>query len=370
MRTVWLVDPVIQMLASRAASNPELKALMKIVAASQANQQQLREFQNHIDELNAIIAAQNAARQKNEQNPLNRNSPQTMPAGPPHSQHNQQRTSTPSTPTPQNWGQKGWQQYPTPQSRPTNNTVNQNFARPPNQPQQQPFYNQPTPQYRPPPPPPPPKPEIKGVCMEFQTPVLNDKTRPSGDRYWLPRNSIIEVVPPKPLPPPVPGQAPAKVPLGTVIVSFLIVRSGALAPATSNETEPILDKTKDYYQPITLEIRATAKIIETLERAVLPQAEVERYMEDIFDEKERVTNLYLPYRLPRFKALNERADGEENTEGARKNEGGSRRKSMAAGTGDARGTPVPVKIEDEDEDDSLLEDYDMPDTLAPLSWTR
>lgn len=59
-------DPVIQMLATRAAADPELKALMRVVASSQASQEQLRAFQAHIDELNAIIKAreqqQSAAR--------------------------------------------------------------------------------------------------------------------------------------------------------------------------------------------------------------------------------------------------------------------------------------------------------------------
>lgn len=50
-------DPVIQMLATRAAADPELKALMRVVASSQASQEQLRAFQAHIDELNAIIKA-------------------------------------------------------------------------------------------------------------------------------------------------------------------------------------------------------------------------------------------------------------------------------------------------------------------------
>ncbi|KAJ5729552.1 uncharacterized protein N7483_004060 [Penicillium malachiteum] len=50
-------DPVIQMLATRAAADPDLKALMRVVASSQASQEQLRAFQAHIDELNAIIKA-------------------------------------------------------------------------------------------------------------------------------------------------------------------------------------------------------------------------------------------------------------------------------------------------------------------------
>ena len=48
-------DPVIQMLATRAASNQHLKSLMKIVASGVATQPQLDEFQEHINELNEII---------------------------------------------------------------------------------------------------------------------------------------------------------------------------------------------------------------------------------------------------------------------------------------------------------------------------
>ncbi|OOQ88404.1 hypothetical protein PEBR_13794 [Penicillium brasilianum] len=59
-------DPVIQMLATRAAADPELKALMRVVASSQASQEQLRAFQAHIDELNAIIKArEQQERQRN-----------------------------------------------------------------------------------------------------------------------------------------------------------------------------------------------------------------------------------------------------------------------------------------------------------------
>ncbi|KAJ5935208.1 hypothetical protein N7466_004755 [Penicillium verhagenii] len=60
-------DPVIQMLATRAAADPELKALMRVVASSQASQEQLRAFQAHIDELNAIIKAREP-QEKRQQN--------------------------------------------------------------------------------------------------------------------------------------------------------------------------------------------------------------------------------------------------------------------------------------------------------------
>lgn len=60
-------DPVIQMLATRAASNPELKALMRVVASSKATQEQLRTFQAHIDELNAIIRSREEQQRRQQQ---------------------------------------------------------------------------------------------------------------------------------------------------------------------------------------------------------------------------------------------------------------------------------------------------------------
>lgn len=57
-------DPVIQMLATRAAADPELKALMRVVASSQASQEQLRAFQAHIDELNAVIKSREQQEQR------------------------------------------------------------------------------------------------------------------------------------------------------------------------------------------------------------------------------------------------------------------------------------------------------------------
>ncbi|KAI8937680.1 hypothetical protein NX059_005381 [Plenodomus lindquistii] len=53
-------DPVIHMLAARAGTDPELKAVMKIVAAGQASKEQLEFFQSHINELTGILAKQKA----------------------------------------------------------------------------------------------------------------------------------------------------------------------------------------------------------------------------------------------------------------------------------------------------------------------
>ncbi|QGA19394.1 hypothetical protein EYB26_007083 [Talaromyces marneffei] len=111
-------DPVIQMLATRAASDPELKALMRIVASSKATQEQLRIFQGHIDELNAIIRQRERQQQQYYQQNPQAPRPQTAPtpqnpppAAPPAPQQDTQKplqqnpqqsqtVATSSTPTP------------------------------------------------------------------------------------------------------------------------------------------------------------------------------------------------------------------------------------------------------------------------------
>lgn len=98
-------DPVIQMLATRAAADPELKALMRVVASSQASQEQLRAFQAHIDELNAIIKAREQQEQR-----------QKPSVGTP--------PTTPSTPTSQS--------QPQPPQKPSSETKS---IQPPQQPQ-------------------------------------------------------------------------------------------------------------------------------------------------------------------------------------------------------------------------------------------
>lgn len=59
-------DPVISMLATRASSDPELKALMKEVATGKATPEQLRVFQKHIDELTALIQSRKAKEEEEE----------------------------------------------------------------------------------------------------------------------------------------------------------------------------------------------------------------------------------------------------------------------------------------------------------------
>ncbi|KAJ5703113.1 hypothetical protein N7488_010661 [Penicillium malachiteum] len=111
-------DPVIQMLATRAAADPDLKALMRVVASSQASQEQLRAFQAHIDELNAIIKAREQ-QEKRHQAPA---TPQThQPATPtPSNKPNPPQNSSPIKPTPnaQSPQEQASKLQPQPQTQP------------------------------------------------------------------------------------------------------------------------------------------------------------------------------------------------------------------------------------------------------------
>ncbi|CAG7992224.1 unnamed protein product [Penicillium olsonii] len=88
-------DPVIQMLATRAAADPDLKALMRVVASSQASQEQLRAFQAHIDELNAIIKAREQQEQR-QQAPVGTPAPAPQPQSTPQPPQKQESTTKPA----------------------------------------------------------------------------------------------------------------------------------------------------------------------------------------------------------------------------------------------------------------------------------
>ncbi|GES62485.1 alpha/beta hydrolase family protein [Aspergillus terreus] len=132
-------DPVIQMLATRAASDPELKALMRVVASSKASQEQLRAFQAHIDELNAIIRAreQHQLRQQQQQQQQQGQSstPQTQASRTPQqAQHVAPPQPTPSPRPPQPPTQPGKQESQ-PQQKTTTTPKPQQPPQTPQQPQ-------------------------------------------------------------------------------------------------------------------------------------------------------------------------------------------------------------------------------------------
>lgn len=229
-------DPVIQMLAERAATDAELKALMRIVANGEATPEELKKFQGHIDELTRIQRARAAAQAQVQ--PLNTN---------------------PSTPQVSNGTPVRSTQSPAQIARPAPTPT------PPPQPQYQP-----QPQaLRSKGPVPSAKPDISGVVFEF--------TGGSGDRFLFPKFSILEYLP---------G--------GQVIASFLIVRKGSSSDA------PGYDPKLDYYQPITIRLYAhQGRQLDALQKVVAPPDEVRRYMDDVMDNTTRAEYVLLAMRLPR-----------------------------------------------------------------------
>lgn len=229
-------DPVIQMLASRASSDPELKALMKIVATGNANQEQLRVFQRHIDELTAMINANKA--QPNSQT----NSP-----APPH----QHATSRPPSAAPV--------------IKPHPATVQPHAPIYP-MPQQHPQY-----QHQPPP---PPRYPSYPIVLEFQGPGA------SPDRFRFPEHTILEFLNSY-----------------KMLASFLVIRKGRdVSPQLDADTEYYEPVTMTISVP---EARSPSRdVLQFITRCVKPADQVRNYMTDQIEKCTRAPTRYLAFRLP------------------------------------------------------------------------
>jgi hypothetical protein len=250
-------DPVIQMLAERAATDPELKALMRIVANGEASQMQLKTFQNHIDDLTRLQKARQAAAQAAQ--------PQT--------------TSQPPTPSAALQAKPQVTAPRLPQAPLPAKTVSTSIP-----PAIKSEYQQ-SQALRSKGPVPSSKSDISGVVFEF--------TGGNGDRYLFPKFSILEFIP---------GSQ--------VVASFLIVRKG------SSSDSPTYNPELDYYQPITIRIHSTQeRQLQSLQKVVAPREEVQRYMNDIMDKATRAEYVLLAMRLPRDgdqKETSEKEDEEKN----------------------------------------------------------
>jgi len=235
-------DPVIQMLAARAATDHSLKSLMKIVAQGSASPDQLAAFQKHIDELKGMIEAQQ------------RDLPTDFE---PQSKMTDAAYGSPA---------------PVPSAHPTG----------PIQPQLPPpiasvkmeplsqYYSQPS-QYLKPKRPVPSRPDMTSA-------VVFDFAAGTGDRYLIPKYSILEYLP---------G--------GTqVLVSFLLTRKGSAA--SNRKYKPNVD----YYEPVTIRLSThVPRTLESLTRAVAPPEEVRKHMSDIMTNITLSEEVYLAIQLPR-----------------------------------------------------------------------
>lgn len=293
-------DPVIQMLAEQAATDPDLKALMKTVANGEASPTELKLFQSHIDHLTRLHKQRQAAAERRVES-----SPQ---------QHNGNENSTYANATPNDAAHQPADRRSgpsPPQHGPTPSTAANGNAHPspspaPNQapipatgfvpapaplagpapyghapapglglvPKHDPHYqSHPQPQaLRSKGPVASSKPDISGIVFDF--------SGGSGDRFLFPKFSILEYLP-----------------HGQVIASFLIVRKGSASDS------PAYDPELDYYQPITIRLYAhQGRQLDALQKVVAPPDEVRRYMDDIMDNMTRAEYVLLAMRLPRDEA--------------------------------------------------------------------
>ncbi|KIW71807.1 hypothetical protein PV04_00040 [Phialophora macrospora] len=309
-------DPVIQMLAARAASDSQLKELMKIVATSRASPEQLKEFQSHIDEFNEVIRRQEAARIAKKEGPANQ--PSSTRPGLEASQPSLAIQSKPATPSP-----------PAPASTPTPApaAATMSLTQPAVQsaPQMQPR-QQSAPAATPPGPPSAPA-ALPGVVHTFPNPpapvgrggpmtgyvgyptparpepfikhiVLELTSVPAGgqaacpDRWLFPEHAVLEIRP-----------------NGLdMICSFLVERkasqivsrAGAELPAGKGEAEGKAQGDQEYYQPVTMTIKARDhKIIQTIAKAAKTLPAVQDYMKEVMGKKVRAPVEYLVHQLPR-----------------------------------------------------------------------
>lgn len=246
-------DIFIKLLAMRAASNNELKALMKIVSTGNASQQQLDEFQVHVDSLHEHLSAcnkpsqpakdppgvaqgPNALQQPSQQSVASTTMPRPLPVK--ISELNKQCASSQSIlyPIKQELSPQYFSRYTQP-SRP------KSFAAQ--------------------------KPDLSAIVFDLGG---------GGDRFLFPRFSILEYIP---------G--------GTqVIVSFLIIKKGGVAVSKGYK------ENTSYYQAITMRLTAqNPRVLDPLARAVAPPDEVRKYMNSVFDKMNRAENVFLAVQLPR-----------------------------------------------------------------------
>ena len=262
-------DPVIQMLAQRASMDPALKSLMKIVASGSATPGQLREFQTHIDELNAIVQRQRFGASMS-------NNMFNTPGGPPRFSQNPgpgMMRPSPSGGTPLFSSSKPGSatNFTTPAKT---SKVSSSMAT---------------------------KSNIIGLAIEF--------VGSNGDRYHFPRHSILEFAPNA----------------MCILASFLVVKkipatigksgSGAVGTGTPAKAKDKVVKAEDagqgakideadrykdaFHQPVTMRIIAEkATTLQEISRTVSSYEEAKRYMDDIMSRTQRADDVILAMRLP------------------------------------------------------------------------
>lgn len=248
-------DPVISMLASRASSDPELKALMKEVATGNANQAQLKIFQRHIDELGEILKKQRAEEAEHDAKEAKQ-----AAANGNVIQYDAPAESKPATTEQQ--AQPPKQQYAPPA--------------PVYQQQQNPYV--------------PPPPASQPVILAFTSPGASE------DRFLFPRHSILESLSPQ-----------------HVLASFIVTRTRRTAADPTG-----LDAGTEYWQPVTILIEVQYGkefLLDCVRKWVKPAEEVRKWMKEFMERCTRAPETFLALRLPwKGSAM---AEGEESVAATR-----------------------------------------------------
>ena len=254
-------NPVIQMLAQRASTDANLKSLMKLVANGSASETQLKAFQRHIDELNSLL--------KNTHQPTSQ--PSTLPTTTTHSDG--QKTVPTAPPHIQAWptqSRSAKQQEP----------LSQYYS-------QQPYYVKPKPSNA-------PRSDISAIVFDI--------TGGNGDRYLLPKKSILQYLPG------IPETLNSQVVNQQVLISFLAIRKGSEAHQGSYRSNT------DYYQPLTIKLSyCNNKVFDSLAKVVDPPDVVRKYMEETMRKSKRAEIAYLVTRQPRA-TNDERGRDEDNSQ--------------------------------------------------------
>lgn len=239
-------DPVIQMLAARAATDNKLKELMKIVATSRASTDQLKEFQAHIDEFNNLVKQRQV-------------------------EENRVKTSAPPSP----------KLIPSaPHPGPTPTTVPASRFTPSSVYQASPLAGR-------------TEPAPRQICFEL-TSLAYAGVPASADRWLFPEHAVVES---------------AYNDTG-MICSFFVERQGreliaAQQAVTVDGPMPYghqWDASTDYYDPVTIVIRSSShRLMDTIFKAANPLPDVQQYMRQVMETKTRAPQGHLVYRLPRDK---------------------------------------------------------------------
>lgn len=223
------------MLATRASSDPELKALMKEVATGNATQEQLKVFQKHIDELSAAIQAQKVKEAAEEAKRAAKQAPV------PQHQNITPQPVAPYTASPQPGQNPAWQQPLPPQQ-----------------------------QYVPPPPPPPSE-----VVFAF---TLAGATE---DRFLFPQYSILEALSAQ-----------------HVLASFIVTRKGSeAADPVGLKLDPDTEYWQPVTMMVEVAY-GREPLLKDVQKWVKPPDEVREEMKKTMERCTRAPDTFLPLRLP------------------------------------------------------------------------